>query len=167
MAANTLQERIARVAALYQELDQVVAQVTPDQYQWQPAENVWSVAEILAHIDEFPSFFLGELLKVKANPDVRWGRTMDNPARLQAVAQGKGRSLAEARQRLAASREHVLATLGSLTDADLTIEAEHVNPKFGRKSMGWLVDHFIIEHLENHIKQIRRNLGQYAARQAG
>jgi hypothetical protein len=38
------------------------------------------------------------------------------------------------------------------------------NPRWGVKPAGFIVDHLIVQHLEKHLGQIRRNVAQYQAR---
>jgi uncharacterized damage-inducible protein DinB len=165
--ASDRQALARRIEELYGELERLVGGLRPDQLYWEPGGEAWTVMQVLAHVGEFPGFFAGELLRAVADPGTRWGRTMADAARLQAVADGRGSTLQEAWERVQRGRQAILDALGSISDGDLDVEAEHVNPKFGRRSMRWLVEHFIIEHLEGHIGQIRRNLQQQAAESAG
>jgi fumarylpyruvate hydrolase len=48
-----------------------------------------------------------------------------------------------------------------LSDADLDVEAPSKNPRWGVKPAQFIVDHLLIEHVEKHIGQIRRNVTQY------
>lgn len=161
MAADR-QALIQQIEALYAELESVVTGLTEAQLYWQPGGEAWTIMQVLAHVGEFPTFFIRELVRVKADPRVQWGRTMADEGRLRAVAEGAEMPLDVARAKIQAARREVLDTLRSIADGDLAIEAEHVNPKFGRRSMAWLVEHFIIEHIAKHIGQIRRNLRQMA-----
>jgi uncharacterized damage-inducible protein DinB len=149
---------IRRVDELHADLERTVRPLGREQLHWQPSGDGWSIAQVLAHIAEFQPFFVGELLRVKADPSLKWGRGLAHPQRLAAVEQGGGASLDELWPRVDAAHRQTVEVLKGLSDADLAIEAEHVNPKFGRQSTAWLVEHFITEHLEGHIAQIRRNL---------
>jgi hypothetical protein len=55
----------------------------------------------------------------------------------------------------------VQTTLSSLSEDDLNIESPSRNPRFGTKPMSFIVDHLLVEHLDTHLKQIRRNVQQY------
>jgi fumarylpyruvate hydrolase len=56
------------------------------------------------------------------------------------------------------------AALAQLSDADLDVEATSRNPRVGRKSAHFIVDHLIAGHVEKHVGQIRRNVTQYEQR---
>jgi uncharacterized damage-inducible protein DinB len=149
-----------RVEELHREVTDLAAGLTPEQLDWEPGENAWTVRQVLAHLGEFPGYFIGELERVLRDPAGRWGRGVDHAVRLETVAAGRTADLGALRQRIDAAYGRVLDVLERVSDADLATEAEHVSPRFGRRSMGWLVEHFIVEHTEGHIGQIRRNLGQ-------
>lgn len=135
---------------------------------WKPAPDQWSVIEILAHVEEAVAYWVDELFRVIANPGVSWGRTLQHEGRLAAVARAPGRSTEDVRQGLERVRHMAKQRLAEVRDEDLAIVAPHVNPKFGYKPMRFLVEHFLVEHLEVHLRQIDRNLQRYSTEaQAG
>jgi hypothetical protein len=56
------------------------------------------------------------------------------------------------------------ATLWRLSDADLDVEAASRNPRWGVKPAHFIVDHLLVQHVEKHVGQIRRNVTQYEKR---
>lgn len=145
-----------------------VAALPEEAVRWKPAPDQWSILEVLAHVEEAVEYWLEELGRVIANPGVSWGRTLQDERRLAAVAQASQRSTDEVLQGLRRVRRLVQERLSKVRDEDLEIAAPHVNPKFGTQSMRFLVEHFLVEHLEAHLKQIARNLQRYAeAEKAG
>ncbi|AEJ43744.1 DinB family protein [Alicyclobacillus acidocaldarius] len=147
-----------RVLQLHEELERAVEDISSEALHWKPSENAWSVAQVLAHVSEFEHFFSSDVLNLKANPGARFGRTVDHPERLRAVALSRDEALEDLLEGVRRGKQEVLSMLGALRDDDLEIEGD--NPKFGRRTIAWVIDHFIIEHLEKHIGQIRRT---YAA----
>lgn len=139
-----------------------VAALPEEAVRWKPAPDQWSILEVLAHVEEAVEYWCEELGRVMANPGVSWGRTLQDERRLAAVAQASRRSTKEVLQGLARVRRLAQERLSRVLDADLEITAPHVNPKFGIQSMRFLVEHFLVEHLEAHLKQIARNLQRYA-----
>lgn len=157
-------ELMEKIEELHDQLDRKRDAFSEVDVYWQPDEDSWSVMQVLVHIAEFEPFFMNELKNVVQNPGVSWGRTMQHEGRLRAVEEGKHDRLDEVYDRIRQSKEYVTSVLKQLRDEDLQIESPHVNPKFGVKSMEWLVNHFIIEHLETHLKQLDRIVNQYEGR---
>lgn len=156
------QALIDQVEAVFAAVEDLARDLSPAELCWEPAGGGWTIMQILAHVGEAPVFFIREVKRVKVDPTVKWGRTMAHEGRVQTVEAARAWTLPRAREQLRQARLEVVATLRDLRDADLRLEAEHVNPKFGRQSMAWLVEHFIIEHLSKHAEQIRRNLREQA-----
>ena len=120
------------------------------------SENVWSLAEVLAHIANAREFFGRETARAVASPEARIGRTIQDAGRLAAVRDHGHDSADALRDGLTASHKELLATLNKLSDDDLKTVTEHVNPKFGRMTLGDFIQHFIVEHDQNHVGQARR-----------
>ncbi|HEV8624409.1 MAG TPA: DinB family protein [Acidimicrobiia bacterium] len=115
-------------------------------------EGEWSLAQVLAHLDEFPRFFAAELARWREDPGAVIGRTHEHPARLAAVDDPSG----QLEELIAAARESlaVLAqALDTLTDAD--IEAPTRNVKYGPEPLSAFLDRYVIAHKAGHLDQIR------------
>ena len=52
---------------------------------------------------------------------------------------------------------------GRVTKATLsaTVEATSKNPRWGLKPASFVVDHLLVQHVEKHLGQIRRNITQF------
>jgi hypothetical protein len=128
------------------------AQATdPAGLHWAPEEE-WSLAQVLAHLGEFPRFFAEQLRRWRANPAAVIGRTHEHAARLAAVDDPAGQldELVEA----ARSAFAVLADeLGTFSDADL--EAPTENVKHGREPLSVFLDRYVVAHKTGHLEQIR------------
>jgi uncharacterized damage-inducible protein DinB len=161
-AAADRNELIRRLDEAHRQLREQVGTMSDEQLRWKPDGEAWTGLQILAHIAEFQTYFIGEMEKVLRDPAIRWGRGLDHPRRLQGVSDVARLDRAEAMRAVDEARSTVVSVLQGCSDADLDREAEHNNPKFGRKSMRWLVEHFILEHLEGHTAQLRRNVAQQA-----
>ena len=64
-------------------------------------EGEWSLAQVLAHLGEFPRFFATELTRWREDSEAVIGRTHEHPARLAAVADPTGQ------------RDELVATAGT------------------------------------------------------
>jgi hypothetical protein len=49
---------------------------------WKPAEEKWSVIEVLCHVDEAISYWLDEINRLVAQPGALWGRGLQDEKRL-------------------------------------------------------------------------------------
>jgi hypothetical protein len=83
---------------------------------------------------------------------------MDHEGRLAAVAQADHRKPDEVITEIKEGKKLVDAVLSELREEDLDVEAPHRNPKFGNRPVSFLLDHFMVEHIDRHIKQIDRIL---------
>ena len=150
----------AAAAALLAEVDQLPDEVV----HWTPAADVWSVIEILSHVREFVPYWTAQTLQVARDPDRLWGRDHRDPDRLAAIQHGAGQTRAEV---TAAIRQGVHASaeaLRSLSDADLASAAVSRNPRWARQPASFIVDHLVVQHVEKHLGQIRRNVEQFQQR---
>ena len=128
---------------------------------WRPAEGVWSVMEILCHVDEFIPYWTGQALQIISDPARTWGRTHSDTSRLDAVGRADARTLSDVLASLKNGARQSGDRLKQLKDADLDVEATSTNPRWGTKPASFVVDQLIVEHVEKHIGQIRRNVQQY------
>lgn len=128
---------------------------------WKPADDVWSVMEILGHVAEFIPFWLGQTLQIIRQPEQAWGRTHADTARLEAVKSAPSRTLAGLCDEIRAGVTAAAATLRGITDAGFGVEAESLNPRWGRKPAAFVVDDLLAAHVEKHLCQIQRNARQF------
>jgi hypothetical protein len=54
------------------------------------------------------------------------------------------------------------ATLRSLSDEDLAVQATSKNPRWGLKPASFVVDELLVHHVAKHRGQIRRNVAQFS-----
>lgn len=152
------------IKTINQEIDNIVDTVTnlpEEKIRWKPDNDVWSIKEILAHVEEANNYWMSELKKTINAPDRKWGRGLQHEGRLSGVKRADQLDTDEIIKKVEDTKKTVEEAFSSIKEADLKIEAEHVNPKFGIKPLTFLVDHFMVEHLQGHQKQIERNIGQY------
>jgi hypothetical protein len=159
-----LEDSIHSIQKLMSEITETVEELPEDVLRWKPDKEVWSIAEILGHVQEAIPYWAGEIQRVAANPGVEWGRDHQNESRLAAVAAASQRSAGEVVAGLGNAKNNVIAVLGTLRDQDLQIEGLSRNPRWGVKPMSFVLDHLIVSHLRGHRDQIRRNLDQFGGR---
>lgn len=128
---------------------------------WKPSEDKWSIMEILCHIEEAHRFWLHELERTVKNPEINYGRGLDHNERLEAVKHTDIIPTEEVINKLHRFKSTIRSSLLALNDNDLKMDATHVNPKFGKRPLAFLLDHFMVAHQNNHISQIDRNLKEF------
>lgn len=139
-----------------------LVELPEEQIRWKPSEQEWSILQVLCHVKESMQFWLNDLTKVVKENAPQFGRTLNHPDRLQAVENTDKLKIEEVKQELKKQKDFLVHSLQTdFEDADLDIERPHVNPKFGVKPMEFLIVHFLVEHLDKHIQQIKRNIQKY------
>lgn len=147
--------------------DAILAEASPlpgEILTWQPAPEVWSVMDILCHVEEFVPYWTSQALSVVKHPGREWGRDHTDAARRAAVENTAARSLAGVEQNIRTLALQSASAIGALSDVDLDVEAPSRNPRWGVKPAGFIIEHLVVMHLEKHLGQIRRNLLQYPNR---
>lgn len=143
-----------------------VQRLPPELMTWIPADGAWSVMEILCHIREFVPFWTAETLRIARRPHERWGRDHTDAARLAAVTNTAAHRLEDVAGDIRRAVRQAAETLTALTDADLAVEAESRNPRWGVKPASFVVDHLLVQHVDKHRGQIQRNVSQFNERRA-
>jgi uncharacterized damage-inducible protein DinB len=151
-----------RLVAANGAVESDVQRLPADLITWVPAPGVWSVMDILCHIREFIPFWTDEALRMVRRSDAQWGRDHTDAARLAAVADTRGYAIDEVLADIRRAARQAAEILLEFSDADLAVEATSVNPRWGRKPASFVVDHLLVQHVEKHLGQIRRNVTQFA-----
>lgn len=128
---------------------------------WKPAEDKWSIMEVLAHVDEAVAYWLDEITRLLETPGTEWGRGLQDERRLAAVAAAGGRSLDEVLSSIDKVKGRVADVLAPITSETLALEAPSRNPRFGTKPLSFVIQHLLVDHAASHVKQIERNIGEY------
>ena len=151
-----------RLAAVSDQIAVEARGLSPALVTWIPAEGVWSVMDNLCHIREFVPFWTGETVRIARRPGEQWGRDHTNTARLAAVTGTAANKLEDVLADIHRLVRRSVETLSELSDADLSVEATSMNPRFGLKPASFVVDQLLVHHAEKHLGQIRRNVTQFA-----
>jgi uncharacterized damage-inducible protein DinB len=152
-----------RIRATSGDIISEVRQMPPALITWAPGEGVWSVMDNLCHIREFLPFWTGEVLRIVGTPGELWGRDHTDAARLAAVARTAGNDVNTVLNDVQAAADTSATTLARLSDAELATEAMSRNPRWGVKPASFVVEHLMVQHIDKHLGQIRRNVAQFRA----
>jgi uncharacterized damage-inducible protein DinB len=150
-----------RLQAITDEIAAEVQRLPPQLITWIPGDGVWSVMDILSHIREFVPFWTDETLRIARRPDEQWGRDHTDTGRLAAVANTASYQLEDVLADIRRAVRRSADTLNDLSDADLAVEATSKNPRWGLKPASFVVDQLLVQHVEKHLGQIRRNVTQF------
>jgi uncharacterized damage-inducible protein DinB len=160
---GVLKESIQSIQRTSNSIVETVSRLPDETIRWKPAPEVWSIQEILSHVEEAVPYWADEIRRVVASPGTEWGRGHQNEARLAAVAASSRRSATEVLAGIQKGVQEAIAVLGKLRDEDLSIESPSRNPRFGTKPMSFVLDHLLVAHLRGHLGQIERNIDQFVA----
>jgi uncharacterized damage-inducible protein DinB len=150
--------------------DEIVSEVRSlpaELINWIPGAGVWSVMDILCHIREFVPYWTGQTQRMIGSPADPWGRDHTDTARLAAVTNTAANRLDDVLEDIGREVRQSASTLAALSDADLAVEATSRNPRWGVKPASFVVDHLLLQHVEKHLGQIRRNVRQFRESKSG
>lgn len=157
----SIQEAIQSIQGTVDEIVRVSKGLTEEVIQWKPAEDQWSIIEVLCHVEEATPYWLNEIQALLKSPGIEWGRGLQHEGRLAAIARAGERSTGDVLQGIEKSKAQVQEILGAMNEDDLKVESPSRNPRFGVKPLQFIVDHLLVEHLTTHLNQIKRNIGQF------
>jgi hypothetical protein len=157
-SANPKVEAIRRsVRKSYNELNQLIdgplARLNRSNLYKAPAENEWTIIQNLAHIVEFMPYWASQIEKLLAAPGQNFGRTQQDEERLRAISEHEMDSLEQIKAALPGSYARLEVVLFKLKDNDLELTGRHV--RYGEKSLDWIINEFVTDHLSGHIEQIQ------------
>lgn len=118
-----------------------------------PTEDEWTIMESLAHIMELMSYWADEVAKLVAQPGQNFGRSMQQEERLAALRDHGRDSLEQMKAALPGCYIYLDEALSRLQDSDLQLTGHHII--FGERTLGWFIDDLIVEHLRNHVEQMK------------
>ncbi|MDM5246617.1 MULTISPECIES: DinB family protein [unclassified Lysinibacillus] len=155
-----LVSEISRYEQATAQINRLIQRISDIEFFQQPSENEWSIAQIVAHLNEAIIFWLDDIQALQSIPDGKWGRNHEHVRRLAAVAPKNIESLTrqiavEKLERLATIVADVLATV---TVKQLQQTAPSYNTNFNNKPLSFIVEHLIVKHIESHFNQMERHL---------
>ena len=123
-------------------------------------EARWGPPEVLAHVEEMASFWLGEMERIidgDGRRPVPFGRTASDRLRIGLIERDRVLPPRELYDRIAATYERVARRIPTLTATDLAKIGTHV--RWGDMDVPAIIDRFLVTHLEEHVRQLESILG--------
>lgn len=157
-SADELLNRLDAAALAFDGLGPAVAARSP----WPLAERFgtepeadWGPLEVLAHVEEMLSFWLGEVERVLAgSPDpVPFGRVPSDTVRLGIIERDRTLPIGELYARVATGIDRYRRRLPTLTPADL--ERRGLHPRDGELTVREMLDRYVVRHVAEHVGQMR------------
>jgi len=122
-------------------------------------EASWGPREVLAHVEEYLPYWLGEIERVlagDASAPVPFGRVAEDPVRIGIIGRDRTMPFRELFARVAADAPRVAARLRELSEADANRVGLH--PRRGEMLVRDMLDPFLVGHTEGHVNQLREIL---------
>ena len=98
-----------------------VARLPPDLVTWQPAADVWSVMDILCHVQEFVPYRTAQTMRASNIRRSYGGRDHTDRDRLAAVTNTAARRSTDVEQAIRRAATESAATVSRLSDADFDV----------------------------------------------
>jgi uncharacterized damage-inducible protein DinB len=122
-----------------------------------PGLDAWSALQVLGHMAEMIPYWLGHCRAlIAAHEPPRFGRTLDAPERLAAVAPETLKQPEALVGLLEAEIQAAAKTLRQLTPAERRKAGIHV--KRGRMNVDEILEQLVVAHAEDHLEQVRKAL---------
>jgi DinB superfamily len=122
-------------------------------------EASWNPPELLAHVEEYLPYWLGEIERVLAGDGgtpVAFGRVATDTVRIGVIGRDRTVPLRELFARIKSDAPRVAARLRELSEADAARTGIH--PTRGEMAVRDMLDPFLVGHTEGHVTQLREIL---------
>ena len=146
--------RLERAVAAF--LDRLQSTAS-DQLTRAPAEGEWNARELAAHEAEICAYWAQQLVYLKSNPGQPFGRTAEDPDRIQYIEDHKNDPMDELVSTIRLSADQAAAALRSFTDEEWS-RITGIHSRRGVMDMDFISDLFLAGHAEEHLKQLNETL---------
>jgi DinB family protein len=122
-------------------------------------EASWGPPELLAHVEEFLPYWMGEIERVLAAPagaPAAFGRIATDPLRIGVIGRDRSLPLRELVARIRSESVRVAGRLAELDEAEANRTGTH--PTRGSLTVREMLEPFLVGHLEGHVVQLREIL---------
>jgi hypothetical protein len=156
--ADRLEAAAAAIVALRPRVEAGAPWPLAELYGPEPEAN-WGPNELLAHVEEYLPYWLGEIeriLAADASAPVPFGRTAEDPVRIGVIGRDRTVPLRELFSRIEVDAPRVARRLRELTDDDASRVGLH--PRRGEMPIRDTLEPFLVGHTEGHVTQLEEIL---------
>jgi hypothetical protein len=156
--ADRLESAIAAIVAMRGEVEAGAPWPLAEMYGPEP-EASWGPPELLAHVEEYLRYWMGEIERVLAADPASpapFGRVATDTIRIGVIGRDRTLPMRELFGRIEADTARVARRLRELTEDDAARKGVH--PARGEMAVRELLEPFLVEHSEGHVKQLREIL---------
>ncbi len=122
-------------------------------------EASWGPREVLAHVEEYLPYWMGEIERVlagDASAPVAFGRVAEDPVRIGVIGRDRTVPFRELFARIESDASRVAARLRELSAEDVARVGLH--PRRGELAVREMLEPFLVGHTEGHVTQLREIL---------
>jgi hypothetical protein len=119
----------------------------------------WSTVQVLGHMIELVNYWTGAIqaIAVSTGEPPRFGRTIDAPERLAAVAHGAASESDALLQELEGAITSAAGRIRAMTPAQRARTGLH--NRLGEITVANALNELVVDHVEAHVTQIQQTLG--------
>jgi hypothetical protein len=169
LSEPTARTAVSRIDAAQKRLDELARGPSAGLTDPEPTTGErWEAGQVWGHLAEFPGYWVEQIRTILASrrETPPFGRTVTDPIRLEAIAEGlsepRAALVGRAMEGIAAARSY----LAGLSDAEWSRRGRH--PVRGVLDVAQIVERFVVSHLEEHADQLESLArGEPAAREDG
>jgi hypothetical protein len=146
------------MVALRREVEAGAPWPLADLYGAEP-EASWGPPELLAHVEEYLRYWLGEIERVLAGDGrapVPFGRVATDYLRIGVIGRDRSLPLGELFSRIEADATRVAKRLEELNENEASLRGIH--PARGEMTVREMLEPFLVGHTEGHVTQLREIL---------
>ena len=156
--AQRLEAAIGNIVAMRGAVEAGAPWPLADVYGPEP-EASWGPPELLAHVEEYLRFWVGEIERVidgdGATP-VPFGRIATDELRIGVIGRDRNLPARELFSRIDGDAARVAARLRSLSEGEAAMRGTH--PTRGEMTVREILEPFLVGHSEGHVTQLREIL---------
>jgi hypothetical protein len=118
-------------------------------------ESSWGPKEVLAHVDEMIPYWLGQIDRIVAagtSDAVPFGRVATDANRIGRIGQDRSLPAGQLFERLHDEARSAAARFRDLPAG--AAEARGLHSRLGEMSLEGIFEHFIVDHVEEHARQL-------------
>lgn len=157
---NQLTVETKRFLFATNEMKSILLDISMEDFYKQPSKEEWSVAQIASHVNEAVLNWLEDLKALQIEPGGKWGRNHEHVRRLVAVNEIVTSKLTPSLAIIQLNEldKQIIEVFNTVTEEQLESHAPSYNANFDQKTLFFLVDHLIVQHMESHLGQMVRHL---------